>query len=281
MLMINDILGLFDVRGLLLVSVVFVPLERLLALRKDQRVLRKWWWNDLIYVVVNGALVKAGLAGVIVGVMALSAWLVPAGFQAAVARQPYWLQTVEAIILADVGFYAAHRMFHGVPWLWRFHAIHHSIEQLDWLAAWRMHPLDQIVTKGLSLLPLYALGFGAVPIAIFAGIYTWHGILLHSNVRLNFGPLRWLIASPELHHWHHANQPEAYNKNYAGQLAFLDKLFGTMHMPAGRVPERYGVDDSVPHIYLSQLIYPLKKQNRADRAQEAAGPLEMAVGKGA
>jgi sterol desaturase/sphingolipid hydroxylase (fatty acid hydroxylase superfamily) len=279
--MINDILGSLDVRGLLLVGVVFLPLERLLALRKDQRVLRKWWWNDLIYVVVNGALVKAGLAGVLVGVMAFSAWLIPAGLQAAVARQPYWVQVVEAIILADLAFYATHRMFHGVPWLWRFHAIHHSIEELDWLAAWRMHPLDQVVTKAASFLPLYAFGFDAVPIAIFAGIYAWHGILLHSNVRLNFGPLRWFIASPEFHHWHHANHREAYDKNYASQLAFLDKLFGTMHMPVGRVPERYGVDDPVPNTYLSQVIYPLKKQNGADRAQAAAGLRDMAVGKGA
>jgi sterol desaturase/sphingolipid hydroxylase (fatty acid hydroxylase superfamily) len=281
MQMINDILGLLDVRGLLLVGVVFLPLERLLALRKDQRVLRKWWWNDLIYVVVNGALVKAGLAGVIVGVMALSGWLIPAGLQAAVARQPYWVQVVEAILLADLGLYTAHRMFHGVSWLWRFHAIHHSSEELDWLVAWRIHPLDQVVSKGASLLPLYAFGFEAVPIAVFAGIYAWHAILVHSNVRLNFGPLRWLIASPEFHHWHHANQPEAYDKNYAGQLAFLDKLFGTMYMPAGRVPERYGVDDPVPHIYLSQLIYPLKKQNSVDRVQPAAGLRDMAVGKGA
>jgi len=162
------------------------------------------------------------------------------------------------IILADLGFYSAHRMFHSIPWLWKFHAIHHSIEELDWLAAARVHPLDQVVTKGCSLLPLFALGFAATPVAIYAAIYFWHSLLVHANVRLNFGPLRWLIASPEFHHWHHANEPSAYNTNYAGQLALIDKLFGTIYMPPGQTPAKYGVDDPVPHTYLPHLVYPFK-----------------------
>ena len=134
----------------------------------------------------------------------------------------------EAVILADLGFYIAHRMFHSVQWLWRFHAIHHSIEELDWLAAVRVHAFDQAVTKGASILPLLALGFDTGAITISSGIYFWHSLLLHANVRMTFGPLRWLIASPVFHHWHHAARPDARGQNYAGQLSFLDKLFGML-----------------------------------------------------
>jgi sterol desaturase/sphingolipid hydroxylase (fatty acid hydroxylase superfamily) len=86
-------------------------------------------------------------------------------------------------------------------------------------------------------------------------------------VRLNFGPLRWLIASPEFHHWHHANQREAYNTNYAGQLSILDKLFGTMYMPKGQIPEKYGVDDPVPNTYILHLLYPFKRQPSAAQVE--------------
>jgi sterol desaturase/sphingolipid hydroxylase (fatty acid hydroxylase superfamily) len=258
--LLDNLLTFFDLRGFLLVAIIFVPLERLLAMHPGQQVFRKWWWNDLLYVVFNRFLITAGLGVLIVAVIALAHWLVPAGVQEAVAGQPAWLQVIEIIVLADLGFYSAHRMFHSVPWLWKFHAIHHSIEELDWLAAARVHPIDQIITTGASVLPLFALGFATVPIGIFSAIYFWHSVLVHANVRLNFGPLRWLIASPEFHHWHHANERAAYNMNYAGQLAFLDKLFGTMYMPAGRTPEKYGVDEPVPHTYLPHLVYPFKRR---------------------
>jgi sterol desaturase/sphingolipid hydroxylase (fatty acid hydroxylase superfamily) len=183
---------------------------------------------------------------------------------------------VQAIIIADIGFYGAHRMFHSIPWLWKFHAIHHSIEELDWLAAARVHPVDQVITKGMSVLPLFAMGYSGVAIGIFSAIYFWHSLFVHANVRLNFGPLRWLIASPEFHHWHHTNQPEAYNKNYAGQLSILDKLLGTMYMPAGQTPTKYGVDEPVPHTFLTHLLYPLKRQKETKRTEVATGAKSLA-----
>jgi sterol desaturase/sphingolipid hydroxylase (fatty acid hydroxylase superfamily) len=249
-------MSLFDVRAVLLAGVIFIPLERLVPLHGEQRALRSRWDTDVIYVFANGALIRIGLAAVMVVTSALSAWLVPAGLRVAVARQPYWVQVIEALILADLGFYIAHRMFHRVPWLWRFHAIHHSIEELDWLAGVRVHALDQVVTKGMSMVPLLVLGFDGVPIGISAVIYFWHSILLHANVRMTFGPLRWVVASPVFHHWHHAARPEAYGKNFAGQLSILDKLFGTMYLPEGQAPQRYGVADPVPPTYISQMLYP-------------------------
>jgi hypothetical protein len=187
-----------------------------------------------------------------------AAWLVPVSVRAAAAAQPYWVQIVEIIILADVGVYFAHRMFHAVPWLWRFHAIHHSSEELDWLAAARVHPLDQLVTRGFSLLPVFTLGFSDVAISAYMMIYALQTVLVHSNLRINFGPFRWLLTSPEFHHWHHSRDREARDKNFAGMLPLLDVMFGTSYMPPGHAPSKYGLDQQIPATCPAQLLYPFR-----------------------
>ena len=264
-----DLMRLLDLRALAVLALVFVPLERLAAWRPGQRLLRRGWWRDLLcYQLLNRPLVGVALAAAVAIAAALGHALVPGAWQDTVARQPLWLQVPVAIVLSDLGFYAAHRLFHAVPWLWRFHAVHHSIEEMDWLAAARVHPLDHLVTKGLSLLPVYALGFSTAAIGVYAAIYFWQSILIHSNVRLRFGPLRWVLASPEFHHWHHGNEPAAYNRNFAGQLPVLDLLFGTLHMPDGRMPERYGVGEVLPSTYAGQLAYPFRRTSRAERGPD-------------
>jgi sterol desaturase/sphingolipid hydroxylase (fatty acid hydroxylase superfamily) len=82
----------------------------------------------------------------------------------------------------------------------------------------------------------------------------------HANVRVRFGPLRWVVGGPEFHHWHHAAQPSAYNRNFAAQVPLIDLVFGTLYMPKGQTPDRYGVDEQVPGSYLGQLLYPLRRR---------------------
>jgi sterol desaturase/sphingolipid hydroxylase (fatty acid hydroxylase superfamily) len=251
-----------NIASLVLPLAVFLPLERLVAARPSQPVLRRAWFTDVTYMVVNRPVIQFGLVAVIVTISMAARGLVPARVQLALAGQPIWLQVVQVFVLADLGFYVAHRMFHTVPALWRFHAIHHSIEELDWLAAARVHPIDQIVTKAVSLLPAVILGYSARALAIFGVLYFWHSFLLHSNVKFGFGPLNAIIASPRFHHWHHATDRSARDKNFAGQLSFIDKLFGTYHLPADRVPTRFGVDEAVPGTYLRNLAYPLIPRRR-------------------
>ena len=121
--------------------------------------MRRYWANDLVYVFVNGIVIRLGLVALTALVLAGSRLLVPVSLLQAVGGQPLWLQLVEVFLLADLGFYAVHRLFHAVPALWRIHQVHHSIEDMDWLAGARVHPIDQILTKGASLLPCFALGF--------------------------------------------------------------------------------------------------------------------------
>jgi sterol desaturase/sphingolipid hydroxylase (fatty acid hydroxylase superfamily) len=247
-----------NLKGVLIACLIFIPLERLLAMHPLQRIFRRGFWNDLIYLFVNGWLIKLGILIIIAGTMVVFAWLIPPPVRASVAGQPYWLQIIEVILIADLGFYFVHRAFHAVPLLWRFHQIHHSIEELDWLAAARVHPVDQIATKGISLLPIFALGFSEAAIAAFALLYQWQSILLHSNISIHFGPLRWLIASPDFHHWHHSKESVARDKNFAGQLSLLDVLFGTAHMPRDQAPSQYGIDEPLPSTYVPQLLHPFK-----------------------
>jgi sterol desaturase/sphingolipid hydroxylase (fatty acid hydroxylase superfamily) len=268
---------LFDFRNLLLIALVFVPLEQLLPLHGGRKLFRPLWFQDLLHYFFSGILIRFGILAVVVSVVAGLATATPGALHEAVRGLPIWLQTILVIAVADFGFYAAHRMFHAVPRLWRFHAIHHSIEEMDWLAAHRVHPVDQILTKSASLVPVFALGFSEVAIGIYALLYHWHSLLIHSNVRLGFGPLRWLVASPQFHHWHHANERAAYDKNFAGQLPIWDVIFGTLHLPGRQVPHRYGVDDPVPRDYVGQLVYPLRRQPAGRPEAPARQPPESAA----
>ncbi len=118
-------------------------------------------------------------------------------------------------MFAEIAGYWGHRATHEIGVLWRFHRLHHTIETMDWLAPNRRHPVDMAVARASVAIPMIVLGFGVPTIAAHFIIKRFQGLLVHANVRLNAGPLTWLIASPEFHHWHHADHPEAVNKNYA------------------------------------------------------------------
>jgi sterol desaturase/sphingolipid hydroxylase (fatty acid hydroxylase superfamily) len=247
-----------------------MPLERLFAIERGRKLFRHNWRVDLTHLFATGVIIRWGGYGVLVVALAASGGLAPEALRTAVASQPVWLQFIEALLLADLGFYLAHRTFHAVPMLWRIHSIHHSIEQMDWLAAHRVHPVDQILTKTVSMLPVFLLGFSAEALVAFALLYHWQSLLIHSNVRIDFGPLRWVLASPHFHHWHHANEKEAWDKNFAGQLPLWDLVFGTLHMPKGRMPTRYGLDAPVPDTWLGQLAWPFATAEHAESAEKPA-----------
>jgi sterol desaturase/sphingolipid hydroxylase (fatty acid hydroxylase superfamily) len=268
--MLEALGAVFDLRGFLIVALIFMPLERVFALRKGQSVFRSRWRNDLVYHLLNPVVVKGGLLVLTVVALALSQFVVPRPLRVWIGLQPLWLQAVVVTVVADLGFYLVHRLFHGVPGLWKFHAVHHSIEEMDWLAAARVHPIDQILTKGTGLMAVFALGFSAEAIAVHAAVYSIQSFFVHANLKFRGGPLRWLMATPEFHHWHHANEPQAHNRNYAGQIPLWDLLFGTLHMPPNRMPSRYGVDEPVPATYFAQLAYPFRGLGLAEFAGNAA-----------
>jgi sterol desaturase/sphingolipid hydroxylase (fatty acid hydroxylase superfamily)/protein-S-isoprenylcysteine O-methyltransferase Ste14 len=247
-----------DYTAIFILACIFIPLERLLPLHPEQRTLRRDWLNDLVYVLLNGFVVRAGFTVVTGALMFGISYLVGPNPIHWTGALPIWAQVLLAIIIADIGYYAAHRICHSVPALWKFHAVHHSIEEMDWLATHRVHPVDQIFSSTLSLLPVWCMGFSLEALVIHQAIYQVHALLLHSNLRIKFGPLKWLIASPEYHHWHHANERDAFDRNFAAQLSIIDVIANTMFMPVKRAPKSYGVDENIPRSYPMQLFHPFR-----------------------
>jgi sterol desaturase/sphingolipid hydroxylase (fatty acid hydroxylase superfamily) len=240
--------------SLLVLVGVFVPLERLFPARPGQRVVRPELVQDALfffgqYLVWNGlalsilSLLRSSLATH----LALAAHGCPG--------VPTWLQAILVVVLGDLLVYWFHRACHTFEPLWRFHAVHHSAERLDFLAAHREHPLDGIGTQIAANLPAFVMGFqvqSLAPLIVFRGMWA---IFVHSNVRLPLGPLRMLFGAPELHHWHHARVGRTEH-NFANLAPWLDVLFGTHHCPEG--PEEYalGLDEVWPRGYGAQLAHP-------------------------
>jgi sterol desaturase/sphingolipid hydroxylase (fatty acid hydroxylase superfamily) len=245
--------------GLVVLAAVFIPLEKAFALR-PQRVFRRGWATDLVHFAVNNLLTTVGVVVAVVAAGTVLRAAVPASVRSGISHQPGWVQFAAAFLVAELGGYWGHRATHTVPVLWRFHKVHHSIQEMDWLAAARLHPIDQAFTRSCAVLPLYALGFTRATFGAFLVFTTFQALFIHANVRFTFGPLRWVVATPEFHHWHHANDAAAYNSNFAGEFPLMDLLFGTLHLPKGARPARYGIDDTVPDGYLRQLAWPFRSQ---------------------
>jgi sterol desaturase/sphingolipid hydroxylase (fatty acid hydroxylase superfamily) len=243
--------------GLIVVAAIFVPIERLATLH-PQKVLRRMWKTDVVHLVVNNILSTIGLVIVIAVPVVILRELLGNGLQDAVRSQPFWLQFTEALAVTEVAGYFAHRATHRVPLLWRFHAVHHSISEMDWLAAGRLHPIDQVFTRSCVILPLVVLGFSRATFGAYLVFATLWAIFIHANVRFTFGPLRWIVATPAYHHWHHTNDAGSINRNFAGQLPVVDMIFGTFHLPRHEWPATYGIDDPIPETYLGQLAWPFR-----------------------
>jgi len=234
--------------SLLTIALVFVPAERLLPARRAPGFAWRRYLTDALHATVGGFLIR-------VGCLALLLVFVPAQTEVA-AHWPLWLQVVLVLLVCDLMFWLAHRLFHAVPWLWEFHRIHHSSEHLDWLAAFRVHPVDQIVNSTLIAVPALLLGFSPEAIAIYAAVYRWHSILLHSNLSVSLGPLERLIVMPRFHHWHHAGEAEAHDRNFGGQLTVWDHLFGTLYRASEPRPAIYGIDAPPREDFAAHLLAP-------------------------
>ena len=243
---------------LFMLAVLFVPLERVFA-RLDQPVFRPGWTTDLAHFLVSHVLVQLLMLLTMTPAAVLFRFAVDSPLQGAVAAQPAALQFVEIVVLADLAEYSIHRLFHAVPFLWRFHAVHHSSRTMDWLAGSRLHLVDIVVTRALAFMPLYVLGFSRMAVYGYLVFVGFHAVFLHANVRFRFGWLAQVIGTPRFHHWHHSPAPEAMDRNFAIHLPWIDRIFGTLHLPGEEWPESYGIEGNpVPEDYVKQLGWPFR-----------------------
>jgi sterol desaturase/sphingolipid hydroxylase (fatty acid hydroxylase superfamily) len=249
---------------LVILAVVFTPLERLFALH-PKKIFRKGTVTDVGYYFLNSLVPGLLLSFPLAGLALFARHALPAGFIGVVVALPLWARLFAGMVAGEVGYYWGHRWSHEIPFLWRFHKVHHSAEELDYLVSTRAHPLDMVFSRLCEFTPMYALGLASpvafkgnlVPILVTL-IGTMWGFFIHANVTWRFGPLEWLVSTPAFHHWHHTNDgPEVINKNYAPMLPWVDWIFGSLYLPKDRQPQRYGIDEKVSPILIGQLVDPL------------------------
>jgi sterol desaturase/sphingolipid hydroxylase (fatty acid hydroxylase superfamily) len=242
-------------------GLMFAPIERIFPHNAKQRLFRIEWREDLFYYLLSSMLVQLitflALAPSTF-VMAKTGNL--AEMRAWVSALPWLVQFALAMILTDLAQYWFHRLFHRIPFLWGFHAVHHSAKSMDWLAGARMHFVEIILLRGVTSLPLLTLGFLPSVLQAYIAMVYIYASLVHANLRGDFNGLgRWLVT-PRYHHWHHAIEAEGVDKNFAIHFPLLDRIFGTYYFPESKWPTGYGVPEAVPKGYLAQLKYPFVRK---------------------
>jgi sterol desaturase/sphingolipid hydroxylase (fatty acid hydroxylase superfamily) len=228
--------------------------------RRDSRTdLFYWAFTPLVsggvsrVAVIVAVVLLALSAGVPLERSAIDAYVRAGG---AVQRQPTWLQVVEVLLIGDLIGYWTHRWFHGRR-LWKFHAVHHSSTEVDWLSSVRLHPVNDVLSRVAQAVPILLLGYPPTIVAAYVPLLSFYAVFIHANVPWDLGPLRYVIASPAFHRWHHAREAAGQGRNFAGLFPFVDAAFGTLHLPRGRQPERFGIEgDPVPRGLVGQLRYP-------------------------
>jgi sterol desaturase/sphingolipid hydroxylase (fatty acid hydroxylase superfamily) len=253
---------------LFVLSAIFLPLEGLFALR-SRNFFRKGLLQDLGYFFINGLAPSLMLALPLSLIAVAAHTLMPAPWQTEVASWPLWVRICVGLVVGEIGFYWGHRWAHEIPLLWRFHSLHHSAQDIYFLVSSRAHPFDNVFIRLCGLIPAVVLGVASplaptgslVPVLIVLVATTW-GFFIHSNLRWRFGPVEWLVATPAFHHWHHT-LGERRDCNFASMLPWVDRLFGTYHLPADRWPASYGIDDRLPSSLAGQLLHPFRRSKPA------------------
>lgn len=248
----------------IILFIIFTPIELKFRLHKS-KIIRCGWFTDLSHFFINHTInnVFVIMFGAILYI--LLGWSINPNIHTLVSQAPTWVQFLLGIIIADIVAYWYHRLSHEVPFLWKFHAIHHSSEHLDWLAAFRIHPIGHALGTVLIMAPLVILGFKKELFASYVIIAGLIAVFVHANVNLKITFLNRIIATPQFHHWHHSTESDAINKNYAAQFPILDIIFGTYYLPLSTFPKQYGCSDKIFNNYFKQIIYPFIKRLRSNQ----------------
>ncbi len=246
------------------VSLFFFALELVRPWRPDQARFRKDFWLDAFYMFFNfflfSLIVYNAASDVAVDLFndALAAIGVRNLVAIEVSGWPVWLQLVTLFVVRDFVQWNVHRLLHRVPFLWQFHKVHHSVEEMGFAAHLRYHWIENVVYRGLEYLPLAMIGFGIDDFFVVHIFTLAVGHFNHSNLRVPLGPLKYLFNNPQMHIWHHAKHlPEGrpYGMNYGLTLSLWDYLFGTACIPSdGRDIELgFEGDESFPTTFFGQV----------------------------
>jgi sterol desaturase/sphingolipid hydroxylase (fatty acid hydroxylase superfamily) len=245
---------------LLLMTIIFIPIELFFPKNKNQTKFHEEWRTDLVYFIISHLFIQ--FFGIISQKPAIIffGWIGLDQVHLWIQQLPFLVALLLTFVTTDLFQYWAHRIFHNHVYLWRFHSVHHSTQNMDWLAGSRTHFIDIFFTRAMSFIPLYVLGFPPVVFNVYIVFIAIHAVLIHSNTRINFGFIKYIFTTPQYHHWHHCEDPKYYGKNFATVFPFIDRIFGTYYLPNNIWPEGTGVHESqYPKGFIKQTIYPFTK----------------------
>ena len=175
------------------------------------------------------------------------------------AQLPLWCQAILFLVASDFMLYWLHRLFHGGGF-WKYHAVHHSSEDLEWISAARFHPVNLLIgTIGVDVVLLMA-GISPNAMVLLAPFNTFHSAFVHANLNWTLGPFKYVLATPVFHRWHHTQLDKGGNTNFAGTFPLWDILFGTFRMPENEMPKEYGKDEAtMPEAFVGQMVFPFRR----------------------
>lgn len=255
----------FFVLRMLFTGFLFIPVERFFAHRTEQPVFRTEWREDLFYFLISSMLVQVLTYLTFAPAKSVLAFAPLTSTRAWVGELPFVVQFLAIMFLTDVVQYWVHRAFHRVPWLWHFHAVHHSAQHMDWMAGARMHFLEIVALRSLTVMPMFLLGFSAGPMNTYIFVVYLYATFVHANVGWRFPVIEQLLATPRFHHWHHGIEREAIDVNFAVHFPLLDRLFGTHYLPKDQWPSGYGIEGHpVPRGYWAQFKHPFRQKKIAE-----------------
>jgi sterol desaturase/sphingolipid hydroxylase (fatty acid hydroxylase superfamily) len=172
------------------------------------------------------------------------------------AALPLGVQMVLFLVGEDIILYWTHRYFHGAR-MWKYHAVHHSSEELEWISAARFHPVNLFLGAIMADVALLVAGVSPNVLVLLGPLTTAHSAFVHANLDWKLGPFKYLIAGPVFHRWHHTAAERGGERNFASTFPVLDLIFGTFYMPAGELPDRYGIAErEFPESFPAQLAHP-------------------------
>ena len=272
-------LELLTFAAVVLAGAVFLLLERRFPYNRGQQAIRTGFWTDILMYGVAQSYVLGVVIGRLIGYLdahtGLSRLRLLGGW-------PILAQLALFVVTHDLYIYLFHRAQHRWPLLWRLHEAHHSVPEVDWLSGVRSHALEILVNQTVEFAPIVLLG-AAPAVAVLKGAVSaiW-GMFIHANLDVRLGPLQYVINGPEMHRWHHADDPAAYGHNFSTKLAVWDWLFGTAYFPdpAARKADRYGLGyrtypERFPTAYVEQHALAFRSSLASELAA-SAGPGESA-----
>jgi sterol desaturase/sphingolipid hydroxylase (fatty acid hydroxylase superfamily) len=259
----------FFVLNVLFTGFLFIPLERIFAHKDEQPIFREEWREDLFYYLVSSLMVQVLTFLTFLPAKSILAVAPLTGGRAIVATLPFLVQFVLIMLLTDLVQYWVHRAFHRVPWLWKFHSVHHSARSMDWMAGARMHFLEILALRSMTVIPMYVLGFSPTAMNTYIFMVYLYSTFVHANLGWRFPILEKILVTPRFHHWHHGIGEESIDVNFSIHFPFLDWIFGTYHLPKERWPKEYGLPGHpVPRGYLSQFKYPFQGKPKTPAEKE-------------